>query len=299
MNDFLQATINGIAQGSVYALLALGYVMIYKATQVISFAQPALMVLGGLASYHFIVVFGLPFWIGLLLGMIVGAVIGMIVERTALRPMLGKPVFTLAIITIGVDYILRVIANRYIGVTPRIIPFPGGDKVVSFGNFSLPAHSVALILITFLIVVLMSLFFQFSKTGLAMRATALDQETSMAQGINVGLIFGMAWAIAGALAAVAGTFLASGTASGLEQTSWVIALKALPAIIIGGLDSLKGAVVGGILIGVVEALTATYQPDFAPWLGGNFALVAPYALMFFVLLVKPYGLFGTKEVERV
>lgn len=299
MNDFLQATINGIAQGSVYALLALGYVMIYKATQVISFAQPALMVLGGLASYHFIVVFGLPFWIGLLLGMIVGALIGMVVERTALRPMLGKPVFTLAIITIGVDIILRVIANRYIGVTPRIIPFPGGDKVVAFGNFSLPAHSVALIAITILIVVLMSLFFQFSKTGLAMRATALDQETSMAQGINVGLIFGMAWAIAGALAAVAGTFLASGTASGLEQTTWVIALKALPAIIIGGLDSLKGAVVGGILIGVVEALTATYQPGVAPWLGGNFALVAPYALMFFVLLVKPYGLFGTKEVERV
>ena len=299
MNDFIQSSLNGLAQGSIYALLALGYVMIYKATHVISFAQPALMVIGGLSSYHFIVILGVAFWPGLILGILTGALVGMAVERLALRPMLGKPVFTLAIITIGIDIVLRVIANRYIGVTPRIIPFPGGNGLVEFGPYSLPRHSVALILITIVIVIAMSLFFQFSKTGLAMRATALDQETSMAQGINVGWIFALAWAMAGGLAAVSGTFLAAGTAGGLEQTTWVIALKALPAIIIGGLDSLKGAVVGGVLVGLVEALAATYQPTAAPWLGGNFSLVAPYVLMLIVLLVKPYGLFGTKEVERV
>lgn len=131
-----------------------------------------------------------------------------------------------------------------------------------------------------------------------MRATALSQEISLAQGIRVGAMFALAWAIAGGLAAIAGTFVAS-TGAGLEQNTWVIALKALPAIIIGGMDSIPGAVVGGLAVGIIEQLAAVYQPGVAPWLGNNFALVAPYALMFVVLLIKPYGLFGTKEVERV
>jgi len=298
MSDVVQAIVNGLSQGSIYALLALGYVMIYKATRVISFAQPALMIVGGLFSYHFTTELGLPFWIGLLLGIACGAVVGMIVERVALRPMLGKPVFTLAIITIGVDIVLRIVSNRYIGVQSRIIEYPGGNDRVSLGGVSISQQRLGLIAVTALVVVLLAVFFRHSRTGLAMRATALDQETALAQGIRVGAVFALAWAIAGGLAAIAGTFVAAGNA-GIEQTSWIIALKALPAIIIGGLDSVQGAVVGGLAVGVVEALTATYQPDVAPWLGANFSLVAPYALMFVVLLVRPYGLFGTREVERV
>lgn len=298
MTEFLQAIVNGFGQGSIYALLALGYVMIYKATRVISFAQPALMVVGGLFSYHFTSELGLPFWVGMVLGIVCGALVGMLVERIALRPMLGKPVFTLAIITIGVDIVLRIISNRYIGVQSRIVEYPNGNERYSLGGVSISHQRLGLIAVTAVTVAALALFFQYSRTGLAMRATALDQETALAQGVRVGAVFALAWAIAGGLAAIAGTFVAAGNA-GIEQTSWIIALKALPAIIIGGLDSVQGAVVGGLAVGIVEALTATFQPDVAPWLGANFALVAPYALMFVVLLVRPYGLFGTKEVERV
>jgi branched-chain amino acid transport system permease protein len=298
MTNFLQAIVNGFGQGAIYALLALGYVMIYKATRVISFAQPALMMVGGLVSYHATVVLGLPFFLGLVVGIAGGALVGMVVERLALRPMIGKPVFTLAIITIGVDIVLRIFANRYIGVQPKIIRYPGGNERYELGGVSISHQTLGLIVITALIVTGLTLFFRYSRTGLAMRATALDQETALAQGIRVGAIFALAWAIAGGLAAVAGTFVAADTA-GMEQTSWIIALKALPAIIIGGLDSLPGAVVGGLLVGLVEALTAIYQPQHAEFLGQNFSLVAPYALMLVVLLVRPYGLFGTKEVERV
>jgi branched-chain amino acid transport system permease protein len=296
--QLIQAVANGIGQGAIYALLALGFVMIYKATQVISFAQPALMVLGGLVGYHATQVWGLPFFPGLLVAIIGGALIGLAVERLTMRPMLGKPVFILAIITIGVDQVLRIIANRYIGVESRIVRYPDGTERVKLAGIFFTQQTLGLIGVTALCVLALVLFFRYSRYGLAMRATALDQETSLAQGISVGMMFALAWAIAGGLAAIAGTFLAASSA-GMEQTTWVIALKALPAIIIGGLDSMPGAVVGGLCVGVVEALTAVYQPDVAPWLGGNFSLVAPYALMFVVLLVKPYGLFGTREVERV
>ncbi|WP_293780448.1 branched-chain amino acid ABC transporter permease [uncultured Aeromicrobium sp.] len=298
MSTFAQAVVNGFGQGAIYALLALGYVMIYKATHVISFAQPALMVCGGLFSYHLTAQVGLPFWPGLLLAMILGALLGMSVERLALRPMVGKPVFTLAIITIGVDIVLRIAANRYMGPNPRIVTFPDGSRQYEFLGLSITHQRVALIAVTAITVVALVLFFRYAKAGLAMRATALDQETALAQGIRVGAIFALAWAIAGGLATIAGTFVAAGSA-GMEQNTWIIALKALPAIIIGGLDSLPGAVIGGLAVGIVESLTAVYQPDVAPFLGANFALVAPYALMFLVLLVRPYGLFGTREVERV
>lgn len=295
---FLQAVINGFGQGAIYALLALGFVMIYKATRVISFAQPSLMVIGGLIAYHVTEVAGLPFAAGLVVAFIGGAIVGLIVERLALRPMIGKPVFVLAIITIGVDQVLRIFANRYIGVESRIVQYPSGNERIDIGGITFSQKTLGLVAVTALCVIALAVFFRYSRYGLAMRATALDQETALAQGIKVGAMFAMAWAIAGGLAAVAGTFVAAGNA-GMEQTSWIIALKALPAIIIGGLDSLPGAVIGGLSVGIVEALTATYQPDAAPWLGNNFALVAPYALMFLVLLVRPYGLFGTKEVERV
>jgi branched-chain amino acid transport system permease protein len=298
MTTFLQSVLNGLAQGSIYALLALGYVMIYKATHVISFAQPALMVCGGLFAYHATSEWGLAFWPALLVAIILGALLGMLVERLALRPMVGKPVFTLAIITIGVDIVLRIFANRYMGPDPRSVPYPGGGQRYEFWGLSISHQRVGLMAVTTVTVIALALFFRYAKTGLAMRATALNQETALAQGIRVGTMFALAWAIAGGLAAIAGTFVAT-TGAGMEQNTWIIALKALPAIIIGGLDSIPGAVIGGLAVGLVESITAVFQPDVAPWLGNNFSLVAPYALMFLVLLVKPYGLFGTKEVERV
>jgi branched-chain amino acid transport system permease protein len=130
-----------------------------------------------------------------------------------------------------------------------------------------------------------------------MRAAAFDQEAALTQGVSVGSVFALSWAMAGALAAVAGSLLA--ISAGVDRQIWIVALVALPAIILGGLDSLEGAVVGGLAVGVVESLVGTYQRDYAPWLGDNFAVVSPYVLMLLVLLAKPYGIFGTPEVRRV
>lgn len=298
MIELIQTLLEGLARGSTYALLALGFVMIYKATHVISFAQPALMVTGGLVAYHVQSSFGLPFVVALIAGALGGALIGMVLERIFLRPMVGKPVFVLAIITVGIDIVLRMFANSYIGVGSRSVNLPRGKERVDLGPFSLTIEALSIIAVTAIAVVALTFFFQYSKAGIAMRATALDQETALAQGINVGWMFSLAWALAGALAAIAGTFIAADF-GGMSEHTFMIAFFALPAIIIGGLDSFKGAVVGGLIVGVVYQLSTRYAHEYTPWLGSQFEMVAPFVVMFIVLLVRPYGLFGTKEVERV
>jgi branched-chain amino acid transport system permease protein len=292
----LQALVAGLGNGSVYALLALGFVIIYKSTSVVNFAQPALMVAGATAVIY-LGQAGLPFAAAVAGAMVIAALLGLTVERTALRPMVGKPVFVIAIITIGVDIVIRVIVNRLLGTNLRAIANPWGLESFDVGGVFVQQRYLAMISTLAVVVTLLYAFFRFSRIGLAMRATALDQETALTQGISVGVVFALSWAIAGALAALAGTFV--GTGQSIDQQTWIIALKALPAIIIGGLDSVGGAVIGGLVVGVVEALVGTYQPTHAPWLGSNFQLVSPYVVLLLVLLVRPYGLFGTPEVERV
>ncbi|MEE8602492.1 branched-chain amino acid ABC transporter permease [Euzebya tangerina] len=292
---FIQAVIRGLGQGSIYALIALGFVIIYKSTLVVSFAQPALMVTGSM----FLVFLSEPigFWPALGVAIVGTTIIALIVERLALRPMIGQPVFVVAIITIGVDIALRVIQNRLIGTNIRFVGDPWGIQTLTVGDVIIRQADIARIIATALILAALFAFFKYSRFGLGMRATAFDQETALAQGINVGRVFAVSWGLAGALAAVAGMFVDGG--SGISQQTWIIALKALPAIIIGGLDSVGGGVLGGLAVGVVESLVAQYQAEYFPWLGDNFAPVSPYVLLLIVLLIKPYGLFGTPEVERV
>ncbi|MGH8931439.1 MAG: branched-chain amino acid ABC transporter permease [Egibacteraceae bacterium] len=293
----VQALVAGLGAGSIYALLAIGFVVIYKATRVISFAQPGLMMAGGTLISILAVDVGLGFWASIPLGVVAAGVLGLVVERLALRPMVGKPVFVAAIITLGVDSIVRVVTNRFIGVNVRTVGDPWGLATLELAGVEVPQRFVWITVVTAVIAVALLRFFSRSRMGLAMRATAFDQEAALAQGVNVGAVFALSWAIAAGLAAVAGAFV--GAASGLDQQTWVIGLKALPAIVLGGLDSVGGAMVGGVVIGVFEALVAVYQPELAPWLGDNFSPVSPYLLMLLVLLVRPYGLFGTPEVERV
>ncbi len=295
MTNFLQAVFEGLGQGSIYALVALGFVIIYKSTLVVSFAQPALMVTGALFVVFLNPVVG--FWPALLLAVIGTAVVGLVVERLALRPMIGQPVFVVAIITIGIDIVLRVIQNRFIGTNIRFVGDPWGLNTVNVGDILIFERDIARFSATMVIVIALFAFFKYSRFGLGMRAAAFDQETALAQGINVGRVFAVSWGIAGALAAVAGMFVDGG--SGISQGTWIIALKALPAIIIGGLDSVGGGLIGGLADGVIESLVGEYQAQYFPWLGNNFAPVSPYVLLLIVLLVKPYGLFGTPEVERV
>lgn len=295
MTALVESVLRGLGTGSVYALLALGFVIIYKSTRVISFAQPAFMLAGAvLVSY---LAADIGFFAAVPVAAVLIAVLALGVERTVLRPMIGKPVFVVAIITIGVDVVVRVVTNAFIGLDVRQVGDPWGLSTVTLLGVEVQQRYLVMFGTTVVVVAVLFAFFRFSRIGLAMRAVAHDQEVALAQGISVGSVFALSWAIAGGLAALAGVFVATG--AGVDQQLWVIALKALPAIILGGLDSLGGAVVGGLAVGVVESLVGTYQGDVAPWLGPNFALVAPYVLMLVVLLVRPYGLFGSKEVERL
>ena len=295
MTELLQSVVAGLGQGSIYALIALGFVIIYKSTLVVSFAQPALTITGSV--FMVLLVDQIGFWAALAVAIVGTAAIAMICERLFVRPMIGEQVFVVAIITIGIDIFLRVIHTRLLGINLRSVQDPWG-----FGNFEVAGilvneRDMARIVALVAIFIALSAFFRYSRFGLGMRAAAFDQETALAQGINVGKVFAVSWGIAGALAAVAGMFVDGG--SGITTGTWIVALKALPAIIIGGLDSIEGAVIGGLAVGVIEQLVSTYQADYFPWLGSNFATVSPYLLLLLVLLVRPYGLFGTPEVERV
>lgn len=295
MTELLSALSMGLGQGAIYTLLALGFVIIYKSMGVISFAQPALMMSGAILVSYLSPKLG--FWAAVILGGLLIAVVALIVERLAIRPMVGKAVFVIAIITIGVDIVVRVVAGAFVGTDPRVVGDPWGIERWTIGGVHIEHRHAAAFIAAAVMVALVAAFFLFTPIGLAMRAAALDQEAAMAQGVSVGVVFAVSWAMAGFLAAIAGVFAAAGNP--LDQNLWIIGLAALPVIILGGLDSLLGAVVGGLTIGVVEALVRNYHTDIFPGIATNTGPLAPYVVMLLVLLVRPYGLFGTKEVERV
>ena len=303
---FLQATMQGLALGAVYSLVAIGLVLIYKATDVLSFAQPALAVAGAGIISALAVDRGISFWIALPLAIFITGIFGLLIERTFLRAMVGEPVFSVAILTIGIDILIRTVLDNWIGLNPRYM----GDSFSQMGNFgSLNVGGVAIqyleltaLLAAVAVITLLSIFFKFSKYGLAMRATSFDQEASLAQGINVGIVIALVWFMAAMLASLSGFFITGGF-NGLTQASFVTALRALPAIVIGGIDSLVGAVVGSLIIGMTQGYIAYYQLSIEASLGFSFgtgfSALAPYIIMFFSLIIKPDGLFGREEVERV
>ena len=298
MTQFLQALVNGASLSAIYALIALGFVIIYKSTQVLNFAQPALLLLGAYWVVYFATVLQWPFWLAVLLAVLLATLTGVIVERTALRPMVGKPVFAVAIMTIGVNTVLTIVALDLMGVDIRQMGDPWGLSFFTLGGGANIAHrQVAAIVTAVVLVAALLIYFKRSRTGLAMRATAFDQEVALTQGVSVTSVFAASWAIAAVLAMAAGVFIGSGI--GFDRSAAVVALKALPVVVVGGLDSIAGALVGAVLVAMAEVLTATYQPQHAEFLGRNFSQVVPYLVMFVVLLVRPYGLFGTVEVERV
>ena len=306
MTIFLQASFEGLALGAVYSLVAIGLVLIYKAMDVLSFAQPALAVVGAGIISALAVDRGINFWVAFIVALIATGIIGALSERIFLRPMVGEPVFSVAILTLGLDVLYRTVLDNWIGVNPRYM----GDPIFTWGEFGsitiggvvLKFQEIGALITAILAVVFLGYFFKVSKYGLAMRATSFDQEASLAQGINVGRIFGLVWFIAGILAAFSGFFITGGF-NLLTQASFISAFRALPAVVIGGLDSIPGAIVGSIIIGLTQGYVAYYQFPFQEFtginLGNGFSLLAPYLIMFLILIIKPDGLFGTEEVERV
>jgi branched-chain amino acid transport system permease protein len=293
----IQVVINGVALASVYAMVALGFVIIYKATQVINFSQPSLLLLGGYWVFYFGVVWDLPFWVAVAVAAAVSAATGVFIERVALRPMVGKPIFAVAIMTIGINIVLFTIALNLFDFRLRPMGDPWGLQTFRVGDLVLAHRRLAAIVVAVILVSALLAFFKYSRMGLAIRAAAFDQEVALSQGVSVTAVFALSWAIASVLAMFGGVFIGAGF--GLDETGAVVALKALPVIVVGGIDSIAGALVGAVIIGIAETFTSTYQPQYAEFLGRNFSQVVPYLVMFVVLLVRPYGLFGTKEIERV
>ena len=298
MTNFLQLCFAGLAVGALYALVALGFVVIYKATGVINFAQGGLVLLGAYLTYNFHQTWDVPFYVSIVLAMVACALFGAGVERFILRWMVGQPTFAVLMLTIGLLSVIDPVVTAVWGFDRLNLGDPWGIEVLRAGEVVFSVKDIWTIVFAGLVLLAFFLFFRFSSMGVAMRATAFDQEAAIAQGISARRVFALSWAIAGAVATLAGVMLAAG-AGGVRPDIQYIALVAFPAIILGGLDSPAGAVVGGVIIGLTQTLTAGYQPQYAPWLGSGFNGVMPYVVMILILMVRPYGLFGTKEVRRV
>jgi branched-chain amino acid transport system permease protein len=297
MTNFLQLVVGGIALGFQYSLVALGVVIIFKATHVINFAQGAFLMLGAYLGYQFSTLWDFPWAVGLVLAMIVTALVGVLVERLILRRMVGKPLFALIMITIGMLFVIQELCSTLWSSEAVEVQDPWGLDTVNFGGVVIRLIDVWTIVLASVVLGAFFAFFRYSKLGLAMRATALDQEAALAQGMSAKRVFASAWAIAGLVAALAGVIVSAQRP--LDLTIEFVAILAFPAIILGGVDSPGGSVVGGIVIGLTQSLTSGYQPEYASFLGNNFSSVMPYVVMVLVLLVRPYGLFGTPEVKRI
>ena len=296
--DVLRNLVSGFALGCRYALVALGFVIVFKATGVINFAQASFVLLGGYLTFNATNTWGLNFYLSIGVAMLGGALLGMALEALVLRRMIGEAPFTLVMVTIGVLYILDNAVTAIWGPDPKNLGDPWGLNVRKLGDVVVADKDLWTIGFTAVVLAGFFAFFRYSTMGLAMRATALDQEAALAQGISARRVYQVSWGIAGLVAALAGAALSAGSA-GLQPTVGQIALVAFPAMILGGLDSPLGAVVGGIVIGIVQQLTALLAPEYLEWVGSSFELVSPYLVMIVILMVRPYGLFGTKEVRRV
>lgn len=297
--ELMQYLVAGVAIGSLYALVALGFVIIFKATGVINLAQGGLLLLGTYLAYAFRQELGLPFFPAVALAMATCAAVGVGVERVVLSRMVGRPVFSVIMVTIGLAIVIDQVVTWKWGFDRLDLADPWGLGTFRVGGVIVAATDVARIVAAGLTLAVFFALFRWSRLGVAMRATAADQEAALAQGISPRLIFGVSWALAAGVATLAGVLLSVG-ARGVDPSLSVVALLALPAVILGGLDSPGGAVVGGVVIGVVEELAKGYGPGHLPgWVGDNPHTVLPYVVLVAALLIRPQGLFGTKEVERL
>ena len=294
--QFLQLVISGIAQGCIYGLIALGFVLIYKATETVNFAQGDLMMLGGFLGLSFMVVMGMPFWVAFLATLVVSMLFGMLMERALLRPLLGQPAFTVVMLTIGIGYLARGLVTMIPGwgTETHTLPVPYKDEVLRFGSgddaLILSTEHMVIIAVTAFLIAVLFLFFRFTKLGIAMQATSQNQLAAFYMGIPVRRINMLVWGISAAVSACAGLLLAPITF--IHVNMGYIGLKAFPAAVVGGFGSIPGALVGGLIIGVVESLAGFYLPE-------GFKDIAAYILVLVMLVILPNGLFGDKMRKKV
>lgn len=286
----------GITRGAIYALLALGFVVIYKTSLVLNLAQGEIIFLLAVIGYELTGEIGIPFWLAMLIVLIAGVVLALLINWIVIRPLLEQPVIATIMSTIALGLILRgVVRTKWIGSCYNFPPVFGIEPITIGGTIIARSHLFALAICA-IVIILLTLFIQRTKQGLGMRAAAEDMQTSRSLGVNVKLILSISWAIACAIGGM-GAF-ALGTISGVSAGIPNLGLSAIPVAILGGLESLKGAVIAGVIMGVLESLAVIYLDPLLP-AGGGLAGVFPFIVMIFVLIFKPYGLFGLVRVERV
>ena len=290
--QFLQLVISGIAQGCIYGLIALGFVLIYKATETVSFAQGELMMLGAFGGLAAMTFFGFPYWLSVLATIAGMALFGVLLERIVIRPILGQPAFSVVMLTIGIGYVTRGLITMIpnIGTETHTLPVPYKDQVWKIAGLVLNVEQMVVIAVTAVLCLLLYLLFRYSKLGIAMQAASQNQLAAYYMGIPVQRLNGIAWGLAAAVAAIAGLLLAPITF--VHANMGFVGLKAMPAAVVGGFSSLPGAIVGGLVIGIVESLSGFYLPD-------GFKDTAAYVVVLIMLVVKPTGLFGEKLRKKV
>ena len=295
MEFLLQLVLNGLVIGSIYALVGLGFVVIYKSSSILNFAQGEFLMLGAYVCVAIFTAYHVPFWAAFVLTLGFSAVLGVLMERLLLRPMIGEPVISVIMLTLGLASVLKAVVQGIWGT--ETVPYPPvfptapvmvGPLPVSQG-YLYSMGSVALLLVLF------TLFFKFTRAGIAMRATAFSQQVALSMGISVKRIFALAWSIAAVVSAVGGVLL-GGVRGGVDGAFAFFGLKVIPVVILGGLDSVLGAVVAGVIMGVLENLAGGYLD---PIFGGGVKEVAPFIALVAILSLKPYGLFGKVKIERV
>ena len=290
MLDFVQQTISGIALGCVYGLIALGFVLIYKATEVVNFAQGELMMLGAFVSFTFISTLGLNYWLGFAATVACMAILGALMERLVVRPILGYPQFSIVMATIGLGMVLRALSGMLWGTDDLRIETPFSKGVVHLGPLALSADNVSIIVATAILCVVLYSFFRFTRMGVAMQATSQNMLAAYYMGIPVKRMFASIWAISAMVATCAGVLLAPITF--IHSNIGFLGLKAFPAAVLGGFTSIPGALAGGVVIGIVETLSGFYLPE-------GFKDVAAYVVLLAVLLLRPQGLFGGAAMKKV
>ncbi|MBX3600932.1 MAG: branched-chain amino acid ABC transporter permease [Rubrivivax sp.] len=288
----LQLVISGIAQGCIYGLIALGFVLIYKATETVSFAQGELMMLGAFLGLALMTMLGFPFWLAVPSAIVAMAVFGVLAERVVIRPILGQPAFSIVMLTIGIGYVARgaITMIPAIGTETHTLPVPYKDAIADVGGLILNIEQMVVIGATALLCAGLYALFRYSKVGIAMQASSQNQLAAYYMGIPVQRLNGVVWGLAAAVAAIAGLLLAPITF--VHANMGFIGLKAFPAAVVGGFGSLPGAIVGGLIIGVVEAMAGFYLPE-------GFKDVAAYVVVLIMLMVKPNGLFGENLRKKV
>ncbi|WP_298825210.1 branched-chain amino acid ABC transporter permease [uncultured Piscinibacter sp.] len=290
--QLLQIIISGIAQGCIYGLIALGFVLIYKATETVNFAQGELMMLGAFCGLGLMTMLDFPFWLAVLSAIAAMALFGIALERVVVRPILGQPAFSIVMLTIGIGYVARGLITMIptIGTETHTLPVPYKDQAWKLGELVLNVEQLVVIAATAMLSALLYLMFRYSKLGIAMQAASQNQLAAYYMGIPVKRLNGLVWGLAAAVAAVAGLLLAPITF--VHANMGFIGLKAFPAAVVGGFGSLPGAIVGGLVIGLVEALSGFYLPE-------GFKDIAAYVVVLVMLVVRPNGLFGEKLRKKV